>query len=204
MPDHTQKKTEIFKPIPGYEGYYEVSDRGTVRSVRRIIMRSNGARQTIRERVRKTYQKKSGHLSTSLSKDGEIKAWDIHALVMRAFVSLPPEGMEVRHLDGNPRNNHLSNLRYGSRSENMQDMLRHGTGYEQSKTHCPHGHLYFGANLRRRKRGKGYTARLCVACERAHGRKAVREGKEDFKKVADEIYSTMDVEESLNVSRKGA
>ena len=200
MSDHTQTQIENFKPVPGYEGYYEVSDHGTVRSVQRVVMRSNGAPQTIRARVRKTYQKKTGHLSTSLSKNGRIKSWDIHTLVMRAFVGPLPEGMEVRHLDGNAQNNHLSNLRYGTRAENDQDMLRHGTGYEQSKTHCPHGHAYSGENLRWGKGGKGYMGRFCVACGRARNRKGVREGTEDFKTAADEIYSTLNVEEIPNVA----
>lgn len=200
MSDHTQIQIENFKPVPGYEGYYEVSDHGTVRSVQRVVMRSNGAPQTVRARVLKAYPGKTDYLSTSLSKNGRVKSWNIHTLVMRAFVGPLPDGMEVRHLDGNAQNNHLSNLRYGTHAENVQDMLRHGTGYAQSKTHCSHGHAYSGENLRWVKGKKGYMFRVCVTCKRARSRKGVREGTEDFKTVADEIYSTLNGEEIPNVA----
>jgi hypothetical protein len=54
------------------------------------------------------------------------KLW-IHHAVLLAYVGPRPEGMECRHLDGNPRHNHAANLAWGTRAENMRDRARHGT-----------------------------------------------------------------------------
>jgi hypothetical protein len=54
------------------------------------------------------------------------KKW-VHRLVLQAFVSECPEGMETRHLDGNPENNNLENLKWGTRLENANDRRKHGT-----------------------------------------------------------------------------
>ncbi len=62
-----------------------------------------------------------------LSNDGTHKQLHVHDLVMLAFVGEKPEGLVIRHLDGNNQNNHKDNLCYGTRSENLHDMVRHGT-----------------------------------------------------------------------------
>jgi hypothetical protein len=79
---------------------------------------------------------------------------------MEAFVGLRPKGLETRHLDGDPSNNQLSNLAYGTSSENHLDMVRHGTHAFSSRTHCDQGHEYTIKNTHVRKSG----ARLCRAC----------------------------------------
>ena len=53
----------------------------------------------------------------------------VHRLVLEAFVGPCPDGMECRHLDGNPGNNRLDNLAWGTRAENQQDAIRHGAAY---------------------------------------------------------------------------
>lgn len=85
---------------------------------------------------------------------------------MLAFVGPPEPGQEVRHFpDRDPSNCALSNLSYGTKSENSLDKRRHGTDHNSSKTHCPRKHALEGANLRpySLKRGK----RVCLACARA-------------------------------------
>ncbi len=64
-----------------------------------------------------------GHLKVALSG----KPRSVHRLVLEAFVGPSPPRMECRHLDGNPQNNNLENLKWGTRKENMQDMMRHGS-----------------------------------------------------------------------------
>lgn len=59
--------------------------------------------------------------------DGTCKNYHVHELVMLAFVGAKPDGMVIRHLDGNNQNNHKDNLCYGTKSENVSDMVRHGT-----------------------------------------------------------------------------
>lgn len=70
---------------------------------------------------------KYGHVSVHLHKNGKVKAFAVHRLVLEAFVGPRPEGMECRHLDGDPTNNRLENLRWGTHKENERDKIRHGT-----------------------------------------------------------------------------
>ena len=118
--------TETFKPIPGYEGYYEVSPQGTVCSVTREIVCSNGAT--------KVYSRKTLKLSNTLEyprvflmKNGVRRTCYVHSLVLLTYVGNPPDGYECRHLDGNPTNNQLDNLCWGTSSENGADRTLHGT-----------------------------------------------------------------------------
>jgi len=64
---------------------------------------------------------------------GVKKRWDIHRLVLATFSRMPLKGEDVRHLDGNPSNNSLENLAFGSRKDNMQDAIRHGTTCKGTK-----------------------------------------------------------------------
>lgn len=84
----------------------------------------------------------------------------IHALVLEAFVGPRPDGLDIRHLDGDPLNNHLSNLAYGTRTENMQDTLIHGTHNNASKEVCKRGHDLSGENVRLDAKGR----RFCRSC----------------------------------------
>lgn len=70
---------------------------------------------------------KYGHLKVSLYKNNEEFVNLIHRLVLETYVGLCPEEMECRHLNGNPENNELNNLKWGTRSENTKDAVKHGT-----------------------------------------------------------------------------
>jgi len=100
-----------------------------------------------------------------------------------AFRGLPKPGEVCRHLNGNPHDNRLDNLSWGTPSENMLDKARHGTHHNANKTHCPRGHLLAEPNLvlSHSRRGK----RKCLACDRAH-RHVRRHPELDFQTVADE------------------
>ena len=79
------------------------------------------------------YVNSVGYLQVSLSQNHKTKILSVHRLVLEAFVGLCPDGMQCRHLDGNPRNNHLSNLKWGTPKENGADCIRHGTRPRGSK-----------------------------------------------------------------------
>jgi len=104
---------EVWKAIPGYEGQYEVSDQGNVRTFRRG---ANG-------RLMKPGRMTQGHLSVAL---GRRNSQCVHKLVLLAFVGPAPEKYECRHLNGNPADNRLENLCWGTRSENIKDAYIHG------------------------------------------------------------------------------
>ncbi|MFC3848880.1 NUMOD4 motif-containing HNH endonuclease [Corynebacterium hansenii] len=183
MTDHT----ETWRPIPGWEGRYEASTHGRIRNVpRRIIMR-NGIPKTIRPRILTPQRKdKYGHLTLNLSRgDGRSNNRMVHRLIAETFLGPRPDGMHVRHLNGDPTDNRPENLAYGTHSENMRDMVRHGRN-NVSKTHCPQGHPYSGANLRGEV---GVGRRVCRSCAATHS--AIQRGsarREDFTEVADRYF----------------
>lgn len=155
---------ENWLPIPGYEGRYEVSDLGSVRSVERVTVDRRGGRKHYAGKVLKP-QSNGSHFHVPLYDESSNKRWEyIHRLVMLAFVGPCPEKKEVCHNNGNPADNRLSNLRYGTVSENRLDSVKHRTHPETRKTHCPRGHILAEPNLRG---GQKPGHRKCKACKNA-------------------------------------
>jgi len=124
-------------PVPGFRGDYDVSDQGEVRSHKRG-----------RTRLLKAALNPQGYLVVYLYLDAVLYRRPVHSLVALTFHGPRPECWQTRHLDGNPLNNSAENLAYGTRSENVQDCLRHGTHYQASKTHCKWGHPFDEVNTR--------------------------------------------------------
>lgn len=119
---------EEWRPVVGYEGLYEVSSHGRVRSLDRFRPHPTNERLTlVRGRVLKLKRRqRTGHLTVTLQNAGRSYPF-VHGLVLAAFVGPRPEGMECCHNDGNPANNHVSNLRWDTHAANLADMVRHGT-----------------------------------------------------------------------------
>ena len=119
---------EEWRPIVGFEGLYEVSDQGRVRSVARTVKRGKST-HSVRERILKpaTQRSRYGHKHVQLYRQGKQKTALVSHLVAYAFLGPRPKGAEVCHNDGDASNNRLENLRYGTRLENEADKLKHGT-----------------------------------------------------------------------------
>lgn len=120
--------SEIWLPIPGFEGRYEVSDHGRVRSIAHTVPYRHRSgvltRKRVRARILRPGTVKTGHQIVFLGcGNGRL----IHRLVMEAFVGPRPPGKECCHWDGDPAHNHLTNLRWGTRTDNVRDAIRHGT-----------------------------------------------------------------------------
>jgi HNH endonuclease/NUMOD4 motif-containing protein len=111
------KQGESWRPVVGFDGYF-VSSIGRVCSVDRII---NG--KYCRGRILRPGAQASGHITVALGR-GNTKG--VHVLVLEAFIGPCPDGQEALHADDNPTNNHLSNLRWGTRSENLSDAIGNG------------------------------------------------------------------------------
>jgi hypothetical protein len=126
-------------PIVDFEGFYEVSTDGQIRSRPRPGTKGGLLTPKVRD-------DDSGYLSVGLYATGREETHRIHNVVLIAFVGPRPQGMVARHLDGDPTNNRLDNLCWGTSSENNIDQVRHGTHPHASKTHCPRGHPYDDAN----------------------------------------------------------
>ncbi|MCJ7859249.1 NUMOD4 motif-containing HNH endonuclease [Corynebacterium kalidii] len=182
---------EIWKPIPGYEGYYEVSDQGRVKRVARMATDKSGRRKFYPERIKSPRtEKRFGYKLAGLSVGGRGKSIRVHRLVMAAFVGPCPEGMEVCHNNGDPADNRLVNLRYDTRVGNRRDQQRHGTDHEVNKTHCPFGHDLVTPNLRPWILQQG--RRGCLACERARSYvKYHTELRDDFEEISDRYYGAI-------------
>lgn len=124
-------KDEIWKDIPGYEGKYQASSLGRIKSLSRQVRGVNHYTgkeflRTIPEKILKPGRYcKTGHLSVMLEHGGNGKP--VHQLILLTFVGEPPEGHEVLHNDGDPTNNRLDNLRYGTRRENILDVYHQGS-----------------------------------------------------------------------------
>lgn len=118
----TPVESEKWRPAPGFEGLYEVSSLGRVKSLARTT--SQGVR--LKETIRKASAQKSGHLWLRFCKNGRRTKQNIHRLVLETFVGPCPEGLETCHHDDDPANNTLENLRWGTRSSNMRDRIRNG------------------------------------------------------------------------------
>lgn len=132
-------EVEQWHPVVGYEGLYEVSDQGRVRSLDRLVRRSNqyGAEGSFMWRGRilkstwspstgKYRTGKTGYFVVALS-DGERREQRrVHRLVLLAFVGPAPDGYEAAHEDGNFANNALRNLSWKTAKGNSADRIRHG------------------------------------------------------------------------------
>jgi hypothetical protein len=146
----------IWKPIPGYEGLYQVSDDGQIQT-----------RDRYGEFIRKAiHADKNGYFRVTLSLVGVKKSYLVHHLVLTAFVGPKPEGMECRHLNGIPGDNRLENLQWGTSSENSYDVVKHGNHPYADKTHCKNGHEFTAENTMQRSDG----GRQCRECNKERAR----------------------------------
>lgn len=120
----TADADEVWADIPGYGGLYQASTRGQIRSIDRTIKSGNRVHR-IRGQLIKQRASKWGYLCAHLSKDGRTKNLLVHRLVLFTFAG--QSRLQVRHLDGNPANNRLDNLQYGTAKDNARDRDKHGT-----------------------------------------------------------------------------
>lgn len=119
----TQSLVEEWKAVPAFQGY-RVSNFGRVQTCRSP---GNGNRLTENWRDMKTGRLKHGHRYARFSKNSKMTRIYVHRLVLELFVGPCPEGMECCHNDGNPENNHVSNLRWSTHRDNLNDRRIHGT-----------------------------------------------------------------------------
>lgn len=116
---------EQWKPVPGYEGLYEVSDQGRVRSLDRKIPTNSGVRFYKGRILIPYFAGIKGYLMVRLSWPDRKKHY-IHSLVAEAFYGPRPTGMDCRHLNDNHLDNRAINLCWGTRKQNMEDARRNG------------------------------------------------------------------------------
>ncbi|QMV33390.1 hypothetical protein F1_00027 [Ralstonia phage Heva] len=117
---------EQWKPVPGYEGLYEVSSAGHVRSLTRHGYRNRRGGVCAGIALER-FTDNTGYWYVNLSRGGKARKRAVHIMVLEAFVGAAPDGMEACHGDGDRKNAALFNLRWDTRKANAADKEIHGT-----------------------------------------------------------------------------
>jgi hypothetical protein len=134
---------ERWKPVPGYEGLYEVSDIGRVKRCAKRVYARNRWGMCYRNHPPKIVAQNEvrGHRRVTLCKNGQPKIYFVHRLMALAFLGPAPPGKPLAcHKDGRHGNNVIGNIYWGSHADNSQDQIRHGVQVRGDR--CP------GAKLR--------------------------------------------------------
>lgn len=117
---------EVWKPIDGFDNAYEVSNYGRVRSVDRIVVRSDGLALRIKGQMMKIRTDKKGYLRVYLNDRKKTKFKPIHRLVAMAFIPNPDNKPQVNHIDCDKSNNHVDNLEWCTNQENQIHAVKNG------------------------------------------------------------------------------
>ena len=143
------------RPVPGWP-HYVIGQDGLVRSLRfdppKVIV----------------HRKRGGYLSVTLSLNGVKRDKVVHRIMAEVWMPDPTPGQEIRHYNGDSFDNRLENLRWGTRKENMGDMMRHGRSAQANQTHCIHDHEYTEDNTI--WHGPDKRWRRCRTCDQARKR----------------------------------
>lgn len=190
--------SEIWKPIPNFEGLYEASNIGRIRSVERKVSSGKGER-TVSSKILKPILDEWGYEKVSLSKGGKCVSRKVNRLVAQAFIPNPNNYPQVNHKDGIKTHNYIENLEWCTASQNMKHCFENGMSDWRTKvkiietgqvfnslSECARaigGHIN---NIQmclkgRRKTHKGYHFE--IVGDRAsdkHGRNNYKENKQEY------------------------
>jgi len=168
---------ETWKRVIADAPHYEVSDAGNVRS----FARSNEPRAIA------LCVQANGYVSVNLSIHGKSRKFWVHRLVCAAFHGAPQRDMDACHVNGVRNDNRASNLRWGTRAQNVADTQRHGAAWWQAVDECKFGHALVHPNLT--SWGVARGVRECRSC--THGRNKARSGRAVFRVEADAFYQAL-------------
>lgn len=170
---------ENWKPVLGYEGYYEVSDMGRVRSVTHKM--KSGIKHndyvTSSGRILKQNKKRSGYCTVDLCMEGHIKTVLVHRLVATAFYPKLCGDSEVNHINCNKADNRACNLEWCTPSQNKKHAAEHNLYYNPNKksVRCKQTHMEFESSykaaewlnetkFKNSKQVKNLAAKIRAAC----------------------------------------
>ena len=147
---------EIWKPIKGYEGIYEVSNKGRVKTLDKFFDWANDIKIFHKGRVIKNQTDADGYEILGLSKNKIRKTAKVHRLVAQAFIPNPKKKPHVNHVDNNRKNNNVFNLEWVTPSENSAHMKNQKRAKNQ----------YFGKiNSKMRDDIRNYYYKICNKAE---------------------------------------
>lgn len=128
---------EIWKDIQGYEGLYQVSNLGKIKSLDRIIKANKDGGKRLAKGELKTLQKGwHGYLWVALCKNGKSKTYSVHRLVALAFIENKENMPQVNHIDGNKENNSVGNLEWCDDAKNIRHALYNGLVKNAKSVRC--------------------------------------------------------------------
>jgi len=153
---------ELWVSVVGYEGLYEVSNRGRVRGVNRVISHQKTGSRTIKGQIIAQRIGRGGYFVVDLYSNQQQRRRKVHQLVLEAFVGPRPENFVACHANDVPTDNRLENLRWDSISANTCDSIANGSHFQARKTSCRRGHPYTTNNTYIRPNG----GRGCRTCRR--------------------------------------
>lgn len=124
-------REEVFKDVLGYEGLYQVSNFGRVKSLKRknvfyCGLKKEYLERPVKEKILNFSKSNRGYLQVCLTKNGKYKTYTVHRLVAKAFIDNPLNKKTVNHIDGNKLNNCVYNLEWATSSENTKHAFDNG------------------------------------------------------------------------------
>lgn len=127
---------EIWKNIEGYEGLYQVSNEGRVKSLEREVVYVDGRKKIVKEKILHNILNGLGYCHVMLSKNGGPKRYKVHRLVAQAFIPNPNGYPIINHKDENPKNNVVSNLEWCDQNYNVHygTMIERGRLKQQNRS----------------------------------------------------------------------
>lgn len=139
---------EIWKDIKGYEGLYQISNLGRVKSLQRKVKNKNGYR-IIKEKILCNYKNNNGYYCVNLRKECNIDIRLIHRLIAEYFIPNPNNYPIINHKDGNKLNNKIDNLEWCTQQHNIREAFRLGLNkytYKENFKNNPKTILQFDKN----------------------------------------------------------
>jgi hypothetical protein len=119
-------REEEWRDIPGWEGMYQASSLGRIRSIDRHVISKDNRVVHHKERVLRQNRAIKNYLVVSLSRDNKWVSQKVNRLVAMSFLGTPQVGSHARHIDGNNQNNRVTNIEWGTVTDNNRDKRRHG------------------------------------------------------------------------------
>ena len=119
-----ETSNSIWKDIKGYEGRYQISNLGQVKSL--FFTNNKTKKSYYREKILKQQKTRQGYMTIRLSQDSMDKTYRVHRLVAEAFIENQKNKKEVNHIDGDKQNNTVDNLEWVTRSENQIHAYKNG------------------------------------------------------------------------------
>lgn len=142
-PKENYTYNEIWKDINGFEGLYQVSNLGRVRSLDRVIERIDGRHAKLRGVVLSPSINNAGYFQVALSREGIVCDKQIHSIVAETFLT-KVDGFDVDHINFNKLDNRVENLRYISHIDNVRRSVFYRTNYDKSLGHNPNAKTIIG------------------------------------------------------------